>query len=261
MVNGATPVTKNQELTKEKLKNFLPKGNRREITDEIMKKISQFEEQGIEKNYGEEMLLTHLGVLKEVKVTTAEYIDAIKFCSLVMGGMSAHKAWEIVFPTKAKEIRDRNDGKLSTSWSTMYNKSKIVTKLMSAMYVPAHLVYQPLNAWAINKQYELARGIGGNPDDRVSAHVQHLAAKELYEMTKMPEDNTIHLRVGQSEEAKAATARMTEQMAIIAKQQQDLIAQGRPIEDIQALNLVHGGVEDDAIDVEVDGQDLDDSTK
>ena len=252
MVDGTKPVCKPQGLTKEKLKEFLPKGNQREITDEIMDKIAKFESQGIDQNYGEEMLLTHMGVLKEVKVSTSEYIDAIKFCSLVMSGMSAHKAWEIVFPEKAKEIRDRNDGKLSTSWSTMYNKSKVVTKLMAAMYVPAHLVYQPLNAWAINKQYELARGIGAKPDDRVSAHVQHLAAKELYEMTKMPEENTIQLQVGMDQESKNLQKQLFEQLAASTNMQMERLKKGESISEVQKLDIGYKK-DEDVIEGEIDG--------
>lgn len=250
MVDGTNVMVKKQGLTKEKLEGFLPKGNRREVSEEIMAKIAQFESEGIDADYGEEMVLSHLGVLKEVKVSIAEYVDAIKFCSLVMSGTSAHKAWEIVFPEKAQEIRDRNDGKLSTSWSSMYNKSKIVTKLMAAMYVPAHIVYQPLNAWAIQKQYKLARGIGANPNDRVSAHVQMLAAKELYDMTKMPTDNKIQLEIGMDKESKSLQQQLFDQLAKSTAMQMERLAKGESISDVQRLDI--GYKSGDIVDCELE---------
>lgn len=243
-VDSVGVYTKKQGLDKEKLKNFLPKGNNRDITDELMDKIASFHTQGIDQDYGEEVVLTHMGVLKDVKVTTAEYIDAIKFCILVMSGSSASKAWEIVFPEKAKEVRDRNEGKLSTSWSTQYNQTKIVTKLMAAMYIPPQLMYQPLNAWAIQKQYKLARGIGAHPNDRVSAHVQHLAAKELYEMTKMPEENKIQLEIGMDKESKSIQQQLFEQLAANTAVQMERLKRGDKIEDVQKLNIGFSRSED-----------------
>ena len=250
MIDGAKTYSKPQMIDREKISRYLPKGNHREITDAVMEKIQGFEDSGISQAYGDEMLLTHMGVLKECKVSTSEYIDAVKFCCLVMGGMSASKAWEIVFPEKAKEVRDRNDGELSTSWSTMYNKTKIVTKLMAAMYVPAHIVYQPLNAWAIHKQYDLARGIGASPNDRVSPVVQQKAAEALFEMTKMPEDNKIQLEIGLNEESKNIQKSLFAQLAENTKIQMERLKRGESIEDVQKLNIGFNN----AIDVELEDE-------
>lgn len=237
-IDGVSPRSKSQCLTKEKIMEYLPRGNKREVTDEVMKKIAGIEDSGIDQGYGEEMLLTHMGVLRESKVTTEQYIDAVKYCCLVMGGLSSQRAWEIVFPDKAKEIRDRNDGVLSTSWSTMYAKTGIVTKLMAAMYVPVHLVYQPINAWAIQKQYELARGIGAKPDDRVSPTVQQKAAETLFEMTKMPEDNTLQLKIGMDEETKNIQKSLFEQLSINASIQMERLKKGESISDVQRLGVI-----------------------
>jgi hypothetical protein len=249
MIDGKSPVCKEHGLDKEKIMRFLPKGNREEVSNAVMKKISEFETAGIDQNYGEEMLLTHMGVLKECRASMDEYVNAVKFCCLVMGGMSAYKAWEIVFPEKANEVRERNGGELNTSWSAMYNKSKLVTALMAAMYVPVYLVYQPLNAWAIQKQYELARGIGANSGDRVTPVVQQKAAEALYEMTKMPEDNTIQLKIGMDEESKNVQKSLFEQLAVVAANQKKLLESGGDIREVAKLNISKMG--DDPVDAEV----------
>lgn len=229
-------------IDKEKLKRLLPKGTSHKVSDEIINLIDSMEEDtGLLQEYMEESILTHLPVLREIKVDLDDYINAIKFCNLKRS-MTNEKAWEITFPDKYKKLTDRN-GKVS-SHVAMYNLSKIVTKIDAQMAVAEHIQYAPYRHKAIMKQYELMNGVASD-GMQVSANVQHLAAKTLAELTMPPVEQKIDITIGQSDESKNAQAKMIEELRKNAENQQALLMAGHKLEDIQKLNLTIEVEEDD----------------
>ena len=128
----------------------------------------------------------------------------------------------------------------------MFNQRDIVVKIDAQMMISAHIQYAPMFHAAIKKQFNLMNGnsADGTP---VSAHVQHLAAKELAEQTKMPEDNTIELKIGMDEEAKTVQERLTEQLARSVDLQLKRLSAGESIGNIQKIGI---SVENEIVDVE-----------
>lgn len=247
MSTDAMMNSKNQYLDKEKLMRFLPKGTNHKVTDEIMSLVHHMEKDtGLLQEYLEESLLSHLPVLQDIKVDLPDYINAIKYCNLKRN-MSNEKAWEIVFPERYKKLNE--EGRWNTSHPSMYNSSKIVVKIDASMIVGDHIQYAPMHHKMMMKQFELANGISadGTP---VSPQVQHLAAKTILEMTMQPEDNTVELKIGQSDEAKASQEKIYTEMTKIAKNQQELLKAGHSIEEVQKLNLKVEVEPDDAIDAD-----------
>jgi len=235
-MNNIVPFAKKQNIDKEKLQRMLPKGANHKVTDEIINLISTIEDDiGLPQDYMEESLLSNLPILSKVKTDLDDYINAIKYCNLKQN-MSNQKAWEIVFPERIQRLKERGKLESLSSHVSMYNKTDIVVKLDAQMMIAAHIQYAPMFHAAIKKQFELMNGNGAHGIP-VSAHVQHLAAKELAELTKMPVDNTIELKIGQSDEAKKAQSTMIHQMSEIAKNQQELLKKGYSIEEVQKLNL------------------------
>ena len=82
-------------------------------------------------------------------------------------------------------------------------------------------------------------------DPDASLMVQHLASKTLIENLKPLEEQKHQINIGQTDEAKEATTRMTDQMRIVAENQQKLIEAGHSLQEVQKLNLV----------IEVEGDD------
>ncbi len=244
-------LVKKHNIDKEKLERLLPKGTNHKVTDEIITMISTMEEDtGLFQDYMEESLLSQLPVLSKVKTDLDDYVNAIKYCNLKRN-MSNDKAWEIVFPERVIRLQEKDTLHALSSHVAMYNKTDIVVKLDAQMMISAHIQYAPMFHAAVNKQFQLMNGnsADGSP---VSAHVQHLAAKELREIAEMPEDNTIELKIGQSDDSKKSQGIMINKMAEIAKNQQELLRQGYSIEEVQRLNLVVEEVDDEKeyIDIE-----------
>lgn len=254
-IPGTPTHSKNQGITKEKLESFLPRGVSRKATDEVLTLIKNLErDTHVLQEHMEENVLAYMHVLKEVKVDLKEYVNAIKYCTLKQN-LPNTRAWAIVFPDqydRLVEMKKEHGDKVNIdSHASNYNKSKIVTKIDAMMLVPPSILYAPMFHAAVQKQYNLMNGIGARHDDRVSAHVQHLAAKELAEMTKMPEDNTIELKVGMTDEAKRSQDNLFNQMQQLAQNQQKLLEAGHSVTDIQKLGLT-ANIADDAIDADLE---------
>jgi len=248
MSNDALMNASEQSLNKERLQEMLPKGTSHKVTDEVISLISRMEEDtGLFQDYLEESLLSYLPVLKDVKVDLPDYVNAIKYCNLKRN-MSNEKAWEITFPVKYKKLKD--EGRINSSHSSMYNGSKLVVKLDAQMMVSTHIQYAPMFHKSLMKQYELMNGqaADGMP---VSAQVQHLAAKTLAELTMQPIEQKVELEIGLSDEAKSVQEQLTEQIRKATDMQLHRLSSGEKISTVQRLGISLESK--DVIDVEPEG--------
>jgi len=239
-----------QNIDKEKLTRLLPEGVGHKVTNEIIELINSMEKDtGLFQDYMEESLLSNLPVLRTVKVTLREYINAIKYCNLKRS-MTNEKAWEIVFPDKYKRLKD--SGMQTSNHVAMYNSTKIVTKLDANMMVDIKIQYAPVLHQAIKKQVQLMNGVSSDGAS-VSPNVQHLASKTLIETLMPEEEQQVSIKIGQSNEAKQSQEKMFNELKRIAEDQQKLLKSGHKIEDIQKLNLTHSVEdEDEIVDVDYD---------
>ena len=229
-------------IDKDKLKRLLPRGSHHKVTDEIINLIGSMEsDSGLLQEYMEESLLTHLPVLREVKVSLTEYVNAIKFCNLKKN-MDNQKAWEITFPEKyAKLVRE---GRWNTSHVSMYNGSPLVVKIDAQMMLTVHIQYAPLFHQMLMKQVELANGWDAHGRE-CSPTVQHLAASKIIDVVAPPVAQEIDLKIGKSDEAKSSDAKMLAEMEKIALSQKALLDAGHSIQEVQRLNLTIEVDEDD----------------
>ena len=237
-----------QNITREKLKKFLPKGSSTQVTDEVLDAISNMErDTGLPQNLLEEDVMSYMHLVGKIGgVGVGELVNAIKYCNLKRN-RSNKEAWAIVFPKKYNELTDA--GKPVDNFVSMYNGSKLVVAIDKEMIIPVYVQYSAYRHFAIKKQYELAS------DSDVSAMVQHLAAKELYAMTKMPEDNkTIELKVGMSDAAMAQQQELNDNIAALVANQAAAFRRGEKTEELQRIHIEVTEAAP-AIDVELDEED------
>lgn len=220
-----------QNITREKLKKFLPKGSSTQVTDDVLEAISNMErDTGLPQNLLEEDVMSYMHLVGKIGgVGIAELVNAIKYCNLKRN-RSNKEAWAIVFPKKYDELTEA--GKPVDNFVSMYNGSKLVVAIDKEMIIPVYVQYSAYRHFAIKKQYELAS------DSDVSAMVQHLAAKELYAMTKMPEDNkTIELKVGMSDAAMAQQQELNDNIAALVANQAAAFRRGDKTEELQRIHI------------------------
>ncbi len=223
-------------ITAEQLKGFLPRGSSARLTDEVLAKINNTEKDvGIPQDVFNEQILSYTHLLKG-GVSMDQLVNAIRFCNIRMiDKMSNAKAWKIVFPVKAKEIEGR--GQSVDSFASMYNNTKLVTEISKLVLMPLHITFAPLHMAAVKKQFDLMNGIGAKGDDYVSPTVQQKAAETLAMLTKVPEDNSIELKIGMSDEAISVQQNLTEQLGQMAEIQLARLAAGGDLAEVQQLGI------------------------
>jgi len=251
-----------QSITKEKLQRFLPKGTSIQVTDDILDTIHNMEKDtDLPQNLMEEEIMSYMHLVGRRQGTGLnDLIKAVKFCNLKRF-MNQSDAWEIVFPKKANERREKGLG--IDQFASMYNnRSVLVKEIDKQMIMPFSLQYNAYAHEAMNITMSMARGRTpatiDDPDGReVSPMVMHLCAKEILINTKVEEDKTIQLKVGLTDEAQESRDRMSKQMAATATAIQEAIRNGANIEDVQALNLSHDdGLNGTIEDAEIDEEDI-----
>jgi len=236
-----------QNITTDKLKKFLPKGTRHEVTDEIIAVINNMEEDvGVVQEYMEETFLGNINVLKEHRISIEEYIRAVKYVALKQN-MDKTKAWAIVFPEKYDELmRKKAAGQLVNefNYASMYDQTKAVVKLTSQTLLAPSITHASHNREALDKMYKLMNGIDAQNSGRVSAKVQLDAAVALFDATKVPEDNTLTVNIAQSDAQLEQQKAMNENIARLVANQQAAFRRGDNTAKLQQVHV-------DVIDAEV----------
>ena len=250
---NSPPVNESQNITVEKLKKFMPKGTSSKVTEDIVKIIHNIEnDTGVSQEYAEEQVMSCMGLLGKQGVTLEKLVNAVKFCCLKRH-YDNKKAWAIVFPAKYDELVA--NGKFIDSHVSEYNSTYCVVEVDKMMMVPFYLQYNHLKHEALIKQANLMRGIGSNPDDYVSPHVQHLASKTVYEMLKSPEDNTIELKVGVSDALVEQNREMADNIKKIVELQANAFRNGGKTADIQKIHIKKDTDNENVIDADLDDED------
>ncbi len=237
-----------QNIDKEKLKKMLPRGTSHKVTDEVIHLINMMEKDtGLIQDYMEESLLSYLPVLKEVKVSLSDYVNAIKYCNLKKS-MANEKAWQIVFPWRYDKLVLEN--RWNSSHVSMYNSSPLVVKIDTQMMLTVSVQYAPLFHKELMRQVRLADGVSSNGMP-VSANIQQVASAKVLDIVAPPIEQKIDLKIGQSDSAKDAQQQMFNEMKGIAERQKALLLAGHKIEDIQKLDIkIEVMDEDEFIEIE-----------
>ena len=118
-----------------------------------------------------------------------------------------------------------------------YNKSKLVIAIDKMLLIPPSIQYAPLFHEAMMVKVNLMRGIGAKPSDRVSPTVQLAAAIAVTDKTQMPEDNTIELKLGMSDEAKTSQQNLADQIAASVALTKAQLKAGVPLSIAQKIGI------------------------
>ena len=227
--------SKEQGITREKLMEFVPRGYGGKVTDAVLEMIRRVEQDtGMDQGLFEEQLLSYTHLLGP-GVSFEKLINAIKFVALREVARGQARAYKIVFPEKAAEIEAR--GGSVDSFATMYASTKVVVEVQKLNMVSASITHRPLANQMLKKMTDLANGIGANPDDRVSPTVQLNAAIAVYEAVKMPEDNTMELKIGMSDSYQSVQESLAEQLRAVAQAQMAALKAGKSLDEVQRIKI------------------------
>lgn len=230
-------------ITSEKLRAMLPKNSRVKTDQATVALINKMiDESACHKGLMEERLMSHLHLMGP-GVGFTQLINGIKFVTLsTTPGMTQSKAYAMVFPEKTQEILERG-GDVS-SFASQYAGTKVPTTIMQDIQIGPSITYAPLRHQVVQKYIELMNGKGA--DGPCSPTVQLNAAIALMDYIKIPEEMTINLNAGVTDEAKAVQQNLADQIENMAAIMAQRMAKGESLKDIQKIGItIDAGVEDE----------------
>lgn len=203
------------------------------ITKDTVEEINKLIEDA---EYGEEFLdqyISYFNIIDGNKEwTTPKYMNAMKFFCLVESGNKLIDAYVKVFPDRLQARYDRGEGKKDISGeASRYNASKLVNEIRKVSSVPIQLIHRHLLHESIMVQAKIMH------DSNISPMVRQKAAEALMKELKPTDDTNVNIKIGMSDEAKSQQAQLVDHIGKIALQQQQMLAAGLNIADIQKLNI------------------------
>ena len=198
-------------LTEEQFKEALPPGMKKSINPLLIMRINNILDSPDEWEMFKENLLSYVSVLQQGKFKMDSYINAVRYVSYKVMGCTNKDAYRKTFPEKYQRfIAEGVSAKDIASYSTAYNKSKLVNLIFEQTLIPTHILNAPLFQKAINVQAEIMT------DTEVSPKTRSEAANSLLTHLKAPETKKMELDIGIShnsviDDYQAAMTKMVEQ--------------------------------------------------
>ena len=213
------------------VKALLPKGTRSLVTEDLIDKLNRLDKDPTLVDSIKENFLTYIGVMRSGKYKLDDYLNAVKFVSHKLLGDSDIDAYTKTFPERYHRLEEAGVSREDMGpYVTAYKKNKLVVQIMEQTLVPSHVLNAPMYQEALNVQYKLMMSAK-------SELVRMKAAESILEHTKQPEVSKLDIKIGLNDESKDRQDKLFNQMAEIAKNQQELLRNGAKLEDIQKLNI------------------------
>ena len=183
-----------KELTLDLVQSQMRPAQRLTVSEETVQEIQKLAE---DPAYGQEFLncyLDHLNIYKDnTRRPHDQYLNAVKFFSLVEGGNSLVDAYIKVFPERYTE-RNANTGQdqsgkdLMRGEASRYNSSMLVNEIRKVAAIPVQLIHRHILHEAILETANLGRTAR-------SEMVRQKAWATLITELKPGEDQTINVEV------------------------------------------------------------------
>ena len=229
-----------KELTLDLVQSQLKPNQRLTISEDTVAEIQKLAE---DPDYGEEFLdcyLDHLNIFKEnSRQSHDQYLNAIKFFSLVEAGNSLTDAYIKVFPNRYEDRKknykpEDRDKSIMRGEASRFNSSNMVNEIRKVAAIPVQLIHRHVLHEAILTQAELMR-------TAKSEMVRHKAAASLITELKPSEDHTIKIDVEDGATSVIDELRKATEKLAAAEHQR--VSAGVPLKNIAEAKIIDGDVE------------------
>ncbi len=230
------------ELSLDVVKSQLTPQQRLLVNEDTIKEIEAL---GKNPDYGEEFLdtyLMNLNALKDhVRANHKQYINAVKYFTLVEAGNTLVDAYIKVFPERYEErnrkLPAEERGKDAVmSEASRFNKSVLVNEIRKLSTIPVQLIHRNLLHEAILEQANLMR-------NAKSEVVRQKAGETLIKELKPNEEHQISVKVEDQKTGSAIDA-LIKATEALAEREQNAVNSGRPLKDIAENNIIEAEVEE-----------------
>lgn len=212
-------------------KEVLPKKLKRQVNQTLMDQINATIDDPVILEAFKDNLIGFTSVLTEGKFTMAQYICAVKYASYKLMGATNKDAYLKTFPGKYSDFVTRGvSAKDISSYSTAYNKTKLVNLIMAQTLIPVHVLNAPMFQQALNVQAELMLGAK-------SEMVRSNAATALLTHLRPPEAQEIELSIAVKEDDSIKALREST-LALVAQQKEMIRTGSASVTAIAESNLL-----------------------
>jgi len=216
-------------MTEEQLKAALPPQIRKNVSQELIDSINNTLKDPETLEVYKENLLSYTYILKEGKFKLHQYLNAVKYVSFKVAGLTNLDSYVKTFPNKyqdflARQVADKD----IASYITAYNKSKLVNLIFEQTLIPVHIINAPLFQKAINIQAELML-------TAKSEKVRSDAAACLIKELRPPEIKKFELDVSVKEDS--TIDQLRQHTMELVEQQKKLLSAGA-----SALDVAHSQI-------------------
>lgn len=206
-------------LTVELVSAMVPPGAKSSITQSLVDQLNAMDSDPDVAKVIRENFVSYTSVLMEGKFKVEDYINAVKFVSLHLTGLSKKDSWVRTFPERYQRLlADGASAKTISSHVAMYAGGKLVSLLTQQCQVPFHIYNQDWRQRAINT-------LGREMTTAKSEMVRVTAATAILQHLTPPKELVaaqININVGAESALKSMEATLTQ----LAQKQREAIQSG-----------------------------------
>lgn len=229
-------VKKETSLTVESLKKITPPRQKQNITPEFVDKLNKMIDDPEYREYFQDNIVGYIDVLNNPNTNVVQYVNAVKYVSCKLMGLTNQDAWIRTFPDRYQRLQDegKEDAYLR-SLVCAYNRGKLVNEILQQALVPTWVLNQDKFQKAINVQAALMT-------TAKSEKVRTDAANSLLTHLKQPEMAKVSVDVNVKQEDSIGELRKA--VTELSLAQAEAIRLG--VKDAQAIaeaKIIEGEVE------------------
>lgn len=216
-------------VTVEDLQKALPATLKTAATQSLADKINTIAADPLEAEAIRDNFIGYSHVLRDGKFKMEDYLNAVRYVSYKLMGLTNKEAYERTFPDRMNHfISTGADSKTIAAYVSIYNKGKLVNLIYEQTMIPTWVLNQDAYQKAIKTQMELMSSSG-------SDLVRTQAANSLLTHLKKPEVKEFQISVEQKENS--GMKELMKTMEDLAQQQLNMIKNGASTRDVAALPL------------------------
>ncbi|MFA7188522.1 MAG: hypothetical protein WC117_00370 [Sphaerochaetaceae bacterium] len=221
-------------LTKKEIELSLPAHLKSSATQELADKVNAVTSDPIMAEHIRDNFISYVGVLREGKFKTEDYLNAVTYTSYKLMGYSNQDAYFKTFPARHQALVAKGtSSKDISAYVSAYHKGKLVTMIIEQSLVPSWVLNQDVYQKAINVQADLML-------NAQSEKVRSDAANSLLTHLSKPKEAGPLINIDMRETS--GMKEMQEMMMQIATRQREAIGAGVTTKEIAAQRIFHDEV-------------------
>jgi hypothetical protein len=219
-------------LTRDEIEKALPSNLKTAATQQLADTLNNIIADPMIAEQIRENFIGYVGVLKDGKFKTEDYLHAVAYVSFKLMGYSNREAYEKTFPQRMADLIARGaPSKDIAAYVSAYSKGKLVNLIYEQTLIPTWVINQELYQKAINVQADLML-------TAQSEKVRTEAANSLLTHLKKPEVKEFQISVENKENS--GMLELKEALKSLAAKQVEQIENGMVTRDLAALPLIEG---------------------